>query len=203
MIISSYKMIIKNPYEFRRFIQKGYYETYLLGILNKSKIFNHELKPIVSQSNSEDDYREIITDKTYEATLLNNEKIINKIINSREFFGNGEFEYWINNEIRDEFLNCLNRKLNKKRIIVFNIYPFIGTKTGGVTDYICQDIWDETIDLINILKPEIIRDKEVIVVSYNRNNSFYIKRVLPNINRLENIKYVNDYLKDEYIFKMM
>ena len=203
MVASEYKMIIKSSDEFKDFIKKGSYEPYLLDLINRSKLFKYNIELIDCQSNGEDDYIEDITGKTYEATLLNNKDVIRRIINHSELFWNGEFESWINNEIQNEFVIRLERKVKKNRIIVFNIYPFIGTKFGSVIDYIGQDVWDLAIASISINKPELIEDKEIIVVSFNYNNMFYVKRVVPNNNRPQNLAFVTDYDEDDYIFKMI
>lgn len=201
MLLSEFKINIKSANEYIDFIQRQNYEKFLLDLLNKSELFKNKLVYIEAQPNSQDDYLEMFTGETYEATLLSN-SIINKRINRSNVVWDNELIQWLNNEIKNEFFNCLKRKIKKDKIIVFNIFPFIGAKfRSSLTDYI-QDIWDASIESFAFSNPELIKDKEIIIVSFNLDNSFYFKRFMPNSVSFSEIAYVDDYDKDNYIFNI-
>lgn len=175
-----------------------------MSILNKSEVFKYRINHVdkEEQNDGQGDYKEVKSDNSYEATLLLNSKIVEEVIKNEKFLGTVNFIKWINNKIENEFRQALKRKHDKENIIIFNIFPQVAPKfRESLTDKFMPDSWDYIINEIEKSNPKLLEEKELIMVSFNIDNSFYVKRLLSN-NKF-GIKYITDYSKNIFPFKII
>lgn len=177
---------IPKDFEIIRTFLKKDYEVYLLGILNRSRLFPSDLCIIENQSNWEDDYFSKNTNKTYETTLLLSTKISKQYsLYGEEIWNRGDISEELFDSVKDDFIALLERKVKKKKIIIFNIFPFRFTQIpkviyeNNVTAPYLWNNWSILLDETIGNNIELITDKEIYLVSYNQDNTFFIQSLYP------------------------
>lgn len=96
----------------------------------------------------------------------------------------------------------MEKKKNKKNIIVFNIFPFkeIFYKKSIFLQF-AIDKWDVMIKNIEINKKYLIEDKKIILVTFTTNNEFLIRELHPN-NTAFNKHVTSMFSKDIFPFEI-
>lgn len=190
------------------FVKKETYEPFLLYIINKSKFFGeeNELELIREQSNKENDFISRKTGQTYEATLLLNDVIIPEILKTKEkYFDSDNFRKWVNIEIKETIKDRLNGKIDDKNIILFNPFPFMFNRIeNGICSIIARDNAEMYINEIEQENQELIRNKNIYLISFTFEEKIYIRKMKGDICTRDsrmNVKYVDDYDRDSFPFK--
>lgn len=200
MFETSFRLELNNKEHLRNFIQKENYEPFLLKLLVNTPYFSAKTIIISNQNNSECDFYDPQNDKYYEATLLANKKIISNLIKDPSYLLSDE----INNE-KNSLINIFNERIKSKMnknasIILFNIFPdrFIKFQ-GSITDRVLSDEADQYVSEIAEKYSVELFEKDVILVSFNWDGSFFIRTL--NSNKIE-LFFINNISKTEFPFRI-
>lgn len=174
--------------EFHKFIQSDIYESFLLDLLNKSNklanIWGHVSKH--NQSNGEADFKsknEKYSDA--EATLLLDNNFINNIrkVNSvKKYIESKEFSDWVYEKVEETIIKALDRKNKREIIILFNIFPMqslYSRFSAGVFMQFAADGLDLFINSLIKENLDLLKNKEIFIVSYNMEGNFLLKQLYP------------------------
>jgi len=201
MLETSFRLELKNKNHLRGFIQKENYEPFLLNLLINTPYFSTKTIIIPNQSNSECDFYDPQSDKYYEATLLANKNIISNLIKDPSYLISKE----LNNE-KNKLINIFNERIKSKMnknasIILFNIFPdkFIKFQSS-ITDRLLHDEANLYVSEIAKKYSMELFEKDVILVSFNWDGSFFIRTL--NSNKSD-LYFINDYPKLGFPFTVV
>ena len=201
MIISDFSVEFANGKSIRNFSQKEVYEPFLKDLMIQSSLFSNKIVTIDQQSNSESDFYDMDNNKYYDATLLLNNDMISNIMKNPKYIASQTFRKQREEDVIEIFRQRLARK-NKKdsSIIIFNIIPDIFPKIRNSTTEI---LFPDEVDLIidELLQKESIIElnRHIIFISFNCDNSFYIRTLNP---KKDDLHFIDIYDKNVFPFKI-
>lgn len=207
--VSFYETVVIND-DFKKLIQSGNYEEFILKLMNKSKkLFRNNYEKVISQSHGECDFIDLKTLEKYDAKLpLTKEQ--GKWLGSR----NSNFQKWIQSLIDDitEFSKIIkNRKWEEaietlllyqimektiqkepedENIIFFIPFTIVPDSSGMVYNQFASDVLTFIYD--TLVKKNIVGKRKIYVV--------YVGIEKEIVVRYMNIRGMREYFSDEELF---
>ncbi len=193
MIEITYTLEIKSAEDFRKFVQRGVYEPFLLDLLNRFHTFHHDFAMIDEQYCGQCDYIEKSSGEMFEATLVISSEVVKKIFIEPGYYSHPCFSRWIYLDGKKNLVESLERKEKKKNLFLFNIFPMRNPRPfGGVHSYIASDGWDIIINELISERRDLLENKKVFLISYNPNDKFLLKQLYPDIFLNEFIEFYDE-----------